>query len=303
MRFRSTLMASFRLLALLVGSAAAGAAVAAPLELPVIVEPASNEHHPGKVILLELVTPDLAAAKQFYGGLFGWEFRDVAGGTQYAEASLDGRPVAGLVQRAIPPGQHRQPAWLTFFAVEDVDSAAKIALQRGAKQLFPPTSFPNRGREAVFADPQGSVFAILASSSGDPPDFLAGPGEWIWSSLITTDPDTDAAFYQALFGYEVFELPANPGAQHLLFASHNYARASANSIPERAPHLPPHWLNYVRVADAAKMATKVVALGGRVLVEPHLDRQGGKLAIVADPQGAPFGLLEWVEGESKEVPK
>jgi hypothetical protein len=47
----------------------------------------------------------------------------------------------------------------------------------------------------------------------------------------------------------------------------------------------------------------VVALGGRVLVEPCLDRQGGKLAVVADPQGAPFGLLEWVEGENKEVPK
>jgi predicted enzyme related to lactoylglutathione lyase len=51
------------------------------------------------------------------------------------------------------------------------------------------------------------------------------------------------------------------------------------------------------------MAKKVVALGGRVLVEPRLDRDGGKVAVVADPQGATFGLLEWSDTESKEVTK
>jgi len=292
------------LLATLAAAQPAPAATTAPLELPAIVEPASGEHHPGKVIFHELVTPDIGAAKQFYGRLLGWTFRDIAAeGTVYAEASLAARPVAGLVQRPLPPGQQHQPAWLGFFAVEDIDAVVKIALQRGAKLLFPAQSFPNRGRETVLADPQGAVFALLASSSGDPPDVLAARGEWIWSSLITTDADTDAAFYQALFGYEVFDLPAEPGAQHLILAAQDYARASANSRPPQAPDLPPNWLSYVRVEDASKTAAQAVALGGRVLVEPHLDRQGGKLAVVADPQGAPIGLLEWVEGEDDEVPK
>ncbi len=51
------------------------------------------------------------------------------------------------------------------------------------------------------------------------------------------------------------------------------------------------------------MVAKVVALGGRILVEPRLDRHGGKVAIVADPLGAVFGLLEWPEDEGKEVAK
>jgi len=153
------------------------------------------------------------------------------------------------------------------------------------------------------ADPQGAVFAVLASSSGDPPDVLAAPGEWIWSSLITHDPDTDAAFYQALFDYDVFELPTDDGAQHVLLASDSYARASVNSLPANRPNAHPHWLNFVRVEDAVKMTAKVVALGGRVLVEPRVDRHGGKVAVVADPLGAPFGLLEWPDTESKEVPK
>jgi predicted enzyme related to lactoylglutathione lyase len=292
------------LLAALLGIAGAAPVMATPLQLPALVEPASQEHHVGKVIFVELVTSDLAAAKQFYAGLFGWTFRDIrARGTEYAEASLDGLPVAGLIHKGVPAGEHRQPAWLTFIAVRDVDAAKKIALQQGAKVLFEPHSVPNRGREAVFADPQGAIFAVLASSSGDPPDVLAAPGEWIWSSLITSDPDTDAAFYQTLFDYEVFDLPADEGTRHLMLASDNYARASANTLPANRPNAHPHWLNYVRVEDAVKMTAKVVALGGRVLVEPRVDRHGGKVAVVADPLGARFGLLEWPDTESKEVTK
>ena len=240
--------------------------MAAPLQLPAIVEPASQEHHPGKLIFVELVTPDLAAAKQFYAGLFGWTFHDIqAGGTRYAEAFLDGHPVAGLIHKDVPADKKRQPAWLSFFAVSDVDAAKNIASQNGAKVLFEPHNVPDRGRQAVFADPQGAVFAVLDSSSGDPPDVLATSGEWIWSSLVTSDPDTNAAFYQKLFNYEVFELPATTGTQHLLLASEDYARASVNSLPANRPKAHPHWLNYVRVDDAVKMTAKVVALGGRVL--------------------------------------
>jgi hypothetical protein len=236
--------------------------------------------------------------------LFGWTYRDSqAGGITYAEAFLNGRQISGLIQRDLPAGEHRQPAWLIFLSVSDVDAAKASASQHGAKVLFEPRDLPDRGREAVFADPQGAVFAVLASSGGDPPDLLATPGEWIWSSLITSDPDAGAAFYQALFGYEVFELPAEKGAEHLLLASANYARASVNSLPANTPAAHPYWLNFARVDDTATMAAKAVALGGRVLVEPRVDRHGGKVAVVADPSGAPFGLLEWPATETKEVPR
>jgi uncharacterized protein len=275
-----------------------------PLEFPAVVSPPTQEQHAGKIVFVELVTPDLGAAKQFYGGLFGWTFRDFAAGTtEYAEASLDGHPVAGLIQRARPEGKQRQPAWLTFISTRDVDLFTKGALQQGAKVLFEPHTIPQRGREAVFSDPQGAVFAALASSSGDPPDVLAAPGDWIWSSLITSDPKTDAAFYQGLFGYEVFDLPAAPGTQHIMLASENYARASVNTHAPNSPNSHSYWLNYVRVEDAAKTAAKIVALGGRILVEPRLDRHGGMVAVAADPWGAPFGLLEWQETQTKAVPK
>src|ERR1700733_11155929 len=51
----------------------------APIELPPLVQPASSETHPGKMIWADLVTPNLKQAEQFYGGLFRWTFQPVGG--------------------------------------------------------------------------------------------------------------------------------------------------------------------------------------------------------------------------------
>jgi predicted enzyme related to lactoylglutathione lyase len=283
------------------GTAAVFAAPPAQLPpLPPLVQPPTSEHHVGKVIWVDLVTPNLAAAEHFYAGLFGWTFSEIhARSMDYAVAMLDGRPVGGLIQRVPPPGEHRQPGWLTFIGVGDVDATSQLIVHQGGHQLAAPHTYPQRGRQAVFTDPQGGVFAVLASSSGDPPDFLAAPGEWIWSSLITSDPGTAAAFYQTLFGYEVFESANEDGSEHLILSTDDYARASVNALSQTGHHHP-HWINFVRVLDTEQATVTATQLGGRVLVEPRIDRHGGKVAVVADPFGAPFGLLEWPESQSKE---
>jgi len=281
-----------------------GVAVAAPLELPPLSDVPSGTHLPGKVVWADLVTPNLAAAETFYSGLFAWTFRDFhTGDTDYAVAIADGRPIAGIVQRAIPAGEQRQSNWLTFVSVADADRAARIAVQDGAKQLAKPTTYPGRGRQAVFSGPDGAVFAILASTSGDPGDYLAEPGEWIWNALLTSNPDVAAKFYQSVFGYDVFDLPSDDGLEHVVLSSQDYARAGINSLPKDSLHRHAHWLNFVRVADTDAAAAKAVALGGRVLVEPRLDRHGGKIALLADPGGAPFGVMEWTASDTKTEPK
>ena len=291
-------------LGVLWGVVAIATSCATTYELPPLVQPSSSERHTGKVIWADLITPDLAGAKRFYGGLFGWTFQNThMWDTDYSIALLDGVPVGGLVQRSIRPDEHRQPAWLTFISVQDVDEAERITLAHGGKVLAQPRTFAQRGRQAVFADPQGAVFAVLQSSSGDPQDVLAVPGEWIWSSLVTRDLDSAAAFYQTVFGYEVFALPSDDGSEHVLLATAITARASANALPPDPANLYPHWLNFVRVTSTTAAVAQVEALGGRVLVAPHLGRHGGLIAVVADPAGAPFGLLEWTDTDSKEVAK
>jgi predicted enzyme related to lactoylglutathione lyase len=278
-------------------------AFAAPYELPPIGGSGPAEHHPGKIIWADLVTPDLAAAERFYAELFGWTYQTIhAGNTDYAVALLDGRPIAGLLQKPLPSGERRQPAWLTFIAVRDIDAARRIALGHGAKSVSEPKTYTGRGRQAVLADPEGAVIAMLASSSGDPPDFLAIPGEWIWSSLLVRDPAQEATFAKAVFGYDVFDLPSDDGAVHVILSSDDYARASVNSLPPSG-HRRAHWLNFIRVMNAAESSAKAVSLGGRVLVEPHEDRHGGNIAVIADPAGAPIGLMEWSDTDTKVEPK
>jgi predicted enzyme related to lactoylglutathione lyase len=277
---------------------------AASFELPPLNVPPSTEHHVGKVVWADLVTPDLAAAERFYGGVLGWTFQSIhTGNSEYAVALAGGRPVGGLFQKPIPAGEHRQSAWLTFIAVRDVDAAERTALGHGAKVVSDSKSYPARGRQAVLSDPEGAVFAILGSSSGDAPDFLADSGEWIWSSLLSKDPGAEAAFYQTLFGYDAFDLASEDGSDHVILSSDDFARASVNAFPAGPAHRHAHWLNFIRVDSTSDSVAKAVALGGRVLVEPHVDRHGGQVAVVADPAGAPFGLMEWTASDSKTEPK
>ncbi len=293
-----------RILSLIAFAAALPLGGALASGLPALVEPATSERHPGKMIFAELVTPSVADAERFYGGLLGWKFQDVpVQSTRYAAATVDGEQVAGLVEKAMPAGGRRRPAWLTFLSTRNVDATVGLALQHGAKVLFAPHDVPDLGREAVIADPQGGVFAALTSSSGDPGDYLADDGAWIWSSLITSDPGSAASFYNALFDYQIYNATDSTSGKHLVLASENFARASVNSYPANLPTYRPRWLNFVRVEDASSAASRVSALGGQVLVPAHADRDGDPIAIVADPQGAVFGLMQWSGAQPEEGAK
>ena len=272
------------------------AAGAAPqsFELPPLMDPPTATLA-GKLIWAELVTPDVAAAERFYGGIFGWTFHEIpTGDTTYVIAKLGNAPIAGLVQRPKEPNGEGQAAWLPFLSVADVQETGQRVVQHGGKELQPPRAYRLRGKQAVYADPQGAVFAVLNSHSGDPPDVLAAPGEWIWGAVMTRDPDADAGFYQDVFDYEVFELPSDDRGNHLLLASESFARVSVNPLPQ-SDVVQPHWVTFVRVADVPKAAQVAKTFGGRVVVEPHQDRHGGTVALLADPAGSVIGVMDWTQ--------
>ncbi len=248
----------------------------------------------GKMVFAALVTPDLIAAERFYSSLFGWRFTNAyLGQTLYGQASLGGRTVAAIAQKPMAAAQ--QPAWRSFLSTAAMAASVDVATAHGASVLVAPHELANIGRDALLIDPQGAVFGLLTSASGDPPDVAARPGEWIWSSLVTTDPQADAAFYRTVLGYDLFPSPDPTQTGHMILASKSFARASVNPMPttHTAPH--PRWISYVRVADIAAAASLATRLGGTVVVAPHEDSQGGTIALVADPRGALFGLLQWAD--------
>lgn len=253
---------------------------------------------PGKFIWADLVTDDVPAARKFYSGLFGWTFRDLG---NYTIAANDERPLAGLFQRERPKNQpDAKPRWFGYISVANVERAARAVASAGGKTLAPPAKFPKRGEQAVFADAEGAMFGAMKSSAGDPPDFLAEPGDWIWIQLLSRDAAKAAAFYTKVAGYKAVGNTEVARLNDYVLTSEGYARATIRTIPANDPQVQPTWLPFVRVKSLAESVAKAGQLGGQVLIAPKADLLSGKVAVVADPTGAAIGLLEWSEDLMKQ---
>jgi len=270
-------------------TAIALAAACATAKLPSINPQPTNVVTQGRPVWHDLVTGDLEAAKRFYGGLLGWTFRDfsVREG-KYALASLDGKPVAGILQpekREVNVSQ-----WVTYFSVPDVDSAAAAGERAGAKVVVPPRDIANQGRAALLVDPQGAPVALARLKGGDPAPAPPPMHGWLWVDLWTPDADASAAFYGGLLGLQRSTVEVE-GAPHIVLGRGDRAYAGMIRIPQ--PEIRPNWLPILRVEDARAAAEHAVQLGGRVLLAPRPELRGGKVAIVADPTGAAVAVHVW----------
>ncbi|SCG67142.1 VOC family protein [Micromonospora inositola] len=118
----------------------------------------TGEH--GSLTWAELMTSDIAASKAFYTSVFGVTTRDVAmgGNETYTLIEAGGQPVAGALQ--IRPDWGPMPSqWSVYFAVDDCDATADLAISLGATEKLRQDS--PAGRFATLIDPQGGVFSII----------------------------------------------------------------------------------------------------------------------------------------------
>lgn len=258
--------------------------------LPPLNTVSGNPRLPGKFVWADLVTDDVPAAQKFYGGLFGWTFRDLG---DYTIAANDERPLCGLFQRPRPADQSAKPRWLGYISVSNVERAKKAVTRAGGRVLAEPRKLPDRGEQAVFADAEGAVFGVVKSSSGDPEDFLADPGDWIWIQLMSRDGRKAAEFYRTIGGYEIIENTSTNKLSDYVLASEGYARATVRTIRTDDERVRPTWLPFVRVRDVNESEAKAKQLGGKVLIESRPELFNGKVAVIADPTGAAIGILEW----------
>jgi predicted enzyme related to lactoylglutathione lyase len=275
-----------RILLVAIGVAAACATTSKPMPK---INPVPGTITPGRPVWHDLVTSDLAAAKRFYGGLFGWTFQDfeVKEG-KYALASLDGKPVAGLLapgKRAVNVSQ-----WVTYFSVADVDEAARAGKAAGAHLAVAPREIANQGRAALLVDPQGAPIAVARLAGGDPAPSPPPVNGWLWVDLWTSDPDASLSFYRSLLGLEPEALDLG-GRPYVVLGRDDRAYAGMIRIPQQ--EIRPNWLPVLRVEDARAAADRAAQLGGRVLLEPRPDIREGKAAIIADPSGGAVAVHVW----------
>jgi predicted enzyme related to lactoylglutathione lyase len=267
---------------------------AAAPELPPLNDPPTNARLPGKFVWVDLLTPDVARAEAFYGKLFGWTFREIgAGDSAYTLAFLGEEPMGGMVRLPAKAGEHKQARWIGFISVPDVAEAQRLVVSQGGKVLVSARSLPKRGDLAVFADREGAIFGVMSSSSGDVEDFLTEIGDWIWAQFLSREGEKAATFYASIGGSRVLEAPKPDGAKRWFLVSQGYARASIVEISPSRADARPGWLGYIRVVEVGSTVARAEQLGGRVLVAPRPELFDGKVALMADPSGAVFGILQW----------
>ncbi|MFF4951252.1 VOC family protein [Streptomyces chattanoogensis] len=115
----------------------------------------------GALTWIELRTNDVAAAAAFYGAAFDLLIEPVEGKDSYWDMWANGRLCGGVtLLHNAPPGGSAH--WLTYFAVDDVDSTVEGVVKGNGRVLAPPADMM-AGRVSVVTDPQGAMFALIQS--------------------------------------------------------------------------------------------------------------------------------------------
>ena len=129
---------------------------------------------PGSLSWTELYTSDAAAAKEFYGAVFGWQFGDMelpGGGGTYSLITPAGLPEermhGGLMELpkkdlALASGR---PYWHPVFNVTDCDAAVAKVTENGGSVQMGPDDAEGVGRLAVCLDPSSADFVVLTPTS------------------------------------------------------------------------------------------------------------------------------------------
>ena len=123
---------------------------------------------------------------------------------------------------------------------------------------------------------------------------MAGvPGTACWGELSTPDQANGGRFYADVFGWQMVTgkdmTPASPGDYYHIV--NNTQMIGGVAPPEqRDPNTPPHWLTYFAVADCAAATRKAVSLGATAYLDSMAIGDNGIVSVIADPQGAVFGL-------------
>jgi uncharacterized protein len=253
--------------------------------------PVRTSYAQGTPNWVDLQTTDQSAAKQFYGGLFGWTYDDQPmpeAGTVYSMAMLGGQTVAAIAPQ--PPDMAAAgapPMWNTYIAVDNVDDAVTKVAAAGGQVAMQPFDIMDAGRMAFVMDPGGAGVALWQANQHIGATLVNEPGTLSWNELITSDPSA-VKFYEQVLGMTSSTMDMGDGEYTLFEVG---GQQVGGSMPPQMEGMPNYWNVYFAVEDADATAARAKELGGSVVAEPF-DTPVGRMAVIRDPQGATFSIIK-----------
>ena len=121
------------------------------------------------------------------------------------------------------------------------------------------------------------------------------PGSFCWVDLSTTDAEASKNFYSRLLGWTSIDNPAGEGMVYSMMQKDGKNVCGLYEMGPGMEGVPPHWSSYISVPDVDAAVEKATAAGGSVIMGPGDVFEAGRMAFVADPTGAVFGM--WQPGE------
>ncbi|WP_374928989.1 VOC family protein [Kytococcus sedentarius] len=122
---------------------------------------------------------------------------------------------------------------------------------------------------------------------------MTAQGSPIWTDLGTTDLDASRAFYRDLFGWDYTSTGPEFGDYQMIHDGQVGGMALNMGMDgELDPSMPVWWTVYLAVDDLDAILPAVTEHGGTVHVPPMDVGSMGRMAIVAAPSGAAFGLWQ-----------
>jgi len=255
-----------------------------------------TSYAPGTPCWVELATPDVEAAVGFYGELFGWEIPEQPNSAElggYRRAKKNGADVAGVT----PLMQEGQPTvWTTHISVADAEASAAAVRDAGGSVIVEPMDVMGMIKFAIVADPAGAVFGVTQPGTFTGAELVNEPGTFCWNELNTRDPEGAKAFYAAVFGWGFEDHDMGP------MGTYTEWKVGEDSVggmmdmgnTQMPPEVPPHWLTYFAVENADAALDQIRAGGGSVAFGP-MDIPAGRFAVVGDPFGAMFAVIQLPE--------
>lgn len=237
---------------------------------------------------VDVSTPDMEATKAFYGGLFGWEAMSHPEMGGYTNFTVNGKLICGAAP-FMSPDQH--PAWSTYISVDDADATAQAVRDNGGQVIFPPMDVMDLGRMAHFTDPTGAFLGIWQPGQHKGAQIVNEPGSLVWNELDTRDMEAAKTFYTKVFPWTA---KTNGEGDDAYTEWQLDGRSIAGGMVINAsfpPNVPPNWLPYFAVADSDATVAKAKELGGTAIM-PGMDTDQGRIAVLADPQGAVFATIQ-----------
>lgn len=252
---------------------------------------ATTPYATGTPCWVDLMAKDQQAALDFYRDLLGWQGRPGPaefGG--YAVCELEGKAVAGIGPATAPEGLPTPPTvWTSYLASTDAQATQDAIVAAGGSLLVPVVDVGGLGRMLIAADPQGAAFGVWQPGEFHGAQVVNQPGALIWNELHTSDVLAAASFYGDVFGIDIVPLEGADSYWELRVAGRTVGGATL--LANDPPGTPAHWLTYFAVDDVDSTVDALVKREGTVLAPPF-DMTAGRMAVVADPQGAPFALIK-----------